>query len=287
MEEYEILRGAENLPLNGNLVVPVWLTWVLIATVAIASSLSLLLPEAFYPNQTQQLTFLTNDAVNLIIGLPLLGLSLWFVKKNKLIGLIIWYGGLFYVIYNYLAYVFGMPFGWQTILNSAIIGLSLVIGILIFRKVDFEGLEGVVGGVGPRKAASILILIFGLGFFIQAVIKVSGFLSGSGQIGLEEVGVFAADLAGSVMWLLSGYFLLSRKPIGFLFGWSGLVAVVVLNIGLLAYLVLQPLIVGGAFEALDFLIIVAFSALCYLPLGMFLKGLNNSYDESHSIQGSG
>jgi hypothetical protein len=90
MEEYEISRGAENLPLNGNLVVPVWLTWVLIATVAIASSLSLLLPEAFYPNQTQQLTFLTNDAVNLIIGLPLLGLSLWFVKKNKLIGLIIW-----------------------------------------------------------------------------------------------------------------------------------------------------------------------------------------------------
>ncbi len=42
-------------------------------------------------------------------GLPILLGSMWVAHRGKLIGLLLWTGALFFVLYNYLAYVIALP----------------------------------------------------------------------------------------------------------------------------------------------------------------------------------
>lgn len=54
--------------------------------------------------------FLAHDGFNLVVGLPILLGSLWLARRGSLIGLLLWPGALFYVLYTYALYVVGAPF---------------------------------------------------------------------------------------------------------------------------------------------------------------------------------
>ncbi len=47
------------------------------------------------------------DAANLILGLPALLGSMWFVRRGSLIGLLLWPCALFYALYDYALYLIG------------------------------------------------------------------------------------------------------------------------------------------------------------------------------------
>jgi len=178
-----------------------------------------------------------------------------------------------YVIYNYLAYIFGMPLSWVTFVNSVIVLLSLLAGILLIRGIDRSRLSELLYGVGPRVVTSVVMLLFGAGFFVQAFMAVAGFLGGSAEIAQADVGVFFADLVVSVIWFASGMLLLLRKPLGYAVGWGGMFAVVMLNIGLLIYLVLQPILTAVPFELVDLIVIAVFTLICGLPMILFSRAL--------------
>ena len=165
-------------------------------------------------------------------------------------------------------------FGVVGLFVIVFLGFSTVISLL--RRLDFSSSVENINGAGPRVVASIVVLIFGLGFFIQAFLKVYGYLSGSEILNPVELGVFSADIVGSVIWLVSGTLLITRRPSGYLLGWSGLFAVVALNIGLLVYLIVQPFVVDTTFSPIDFLIISIFTIVCFAPFGFFLRDLKKS-----------
>jgi hypothetical protein len=73
----------------------------------------------------------SNDVVNLFIGLPILLGSMWLAWRGKLIGLLFWPGALFFVLYNYLIYVFAMPLNVAFLLHLALVTLSVytIIGL--------------------------------------------------------------------------------------------------------------------------------------------------------------
>src|SRR6266545_5600548 len=50
------------------------------------------------------------DAANLVVGLPILLGSLWLARRGSLIGLLLWPGALFYMLYTYALYLVGAPF---------------------------------------------------------------------------------------------------------------------------------------------------------------------------------
>ena len=89
-----------------------------------ASLGGLLFPSAIYQTDELLRTFLANDQVNLLVGLPVLLVSLWLARRGNLVGLLSWPGALLYITYNYLAYLFGIPFGGITILYLVLTLLS-------------------------------------------------------------------------------------------------------------------------------------------------------------------
>lgn len=266
-------RKKDNFPLAGDITLPFYLTIAVTILMAAASIGSLLFPESIYSSDEERAAFLTNDVVNLLVGVPMMLITLSMARRRKLLSLVIWPGALIYVIYNYLAYIFGMPLSWVTGLNAALVILGLAAGVILILRMDLADLSEALAGSGPRVAASVVMVVFGAGFFVQAAQKVFGFAAGSGEIARADFGVFTADLAVSVIWIAGGLLLMQRKPLGYLLGWSGMFGVVMLNVGLLAYLVLQPVLTEVPFSLVDVIVIGVFTIVCALPWILFLRDL--------------
>ena len=79
------------------------------------SLVGLILPDSIYPSEEFIQAYMVNDVINLLIGLPILFGSMWLTRRGNLIGLLFWPGALLYVLYNYTAYIFGLPISWRRI----------------------------------------------------------------------------------------------------------------------------------------------------------------------------
>lgn len=77
-----------------------------------------------YPTEELIRSLVPHDVVNLFIRLPILLGSLGLARRGMLVGLPCWPGALFFVTYNYLAYVFAMPTNWAFILHLVLVTLS-------------------------------------------------------------------------------------------------------------------------------------------------------------------
>jgi hypothetical protein len=56
--------------------------------------------------------------------------------RKKLIGLLFLPGAIFYIFYNYLVYVFAMPFNIAFIIDLVLVTLSLYTTLILIQAVD-------------------------------------------------------------------------------------------------------------------------------------------------------
>ena len=105
--------SSHRLPITNRLTLLGAASLVVALLAAILSIAGLLFQEAVYPTEELRQSFVANDVVNLLIGLPILLVSMALARRGKLIGLLFWPGALFFVVYNAIAYVFALPAGWH------------------------------------------------------------------------------------------------------------------------------------------------------------------------------
>ncbi len=102
--------------------------------------------------------FAAHDALNLVIGLPgLLGV-LWLVRRGSLIGLLLWPGALFYVLYTYTTYVVGAPFSLLFLPHVTLVVLSAYTTIVVLTSID-GGRQKLAGLVPARTVGGILVAL--------------------------------------------------------------------------------------------------------------------------------
>ncbi|WKZ35144.1 MAG: hypothetical protein QY332_16135 [Anaerolineales bacterium] len=101
--------NTPRLPLTRDLALASRLALLVTILMTLASLGGLLFPMASYPNDDLRQSFLANDVVNLVIGLPILLGMLWLFRRGNLFGLLGLPGALFYVAYNSIAYAAAMP----------------------------------------------------------------------------------------------------------------------------------------------------------------------------------
>ncbi len=104
------------------------LTAASLAVALLVGALSLaglLLQETVYPSVELRQSFVANDLVTLLVGLPGLLAALWLAWRGRLIGLLFWPGVLFFVVYNAIAYVFALPAGWFFLLYLLLLALAV------------------------------------------------------------------------------------------------------------------------------------------------------------------
>lgn len=256
------------------------LSWLVGGWMAVISLWGLVAPHSLYPSQMLLQSYQVNDAVNLVIGLPALALSLWWVRRGRLVGLLFWPGALLYVLYNYLAYLFGIPLQWFSLNFLALVLLSAALLVDLLRHIDHAAVQARLSGKVPVRLAGWLLMVFGVGFFLRAVGPVFGALVDKTSLPVSEAGVLVADLTLSLPWALGGWLLVRRRPFGYGSSLGFLYALSMLFLGLILLLVLQPVMTAASFDLGGLTVTLVMSLVCFIPFGLFVRGVIRADRES-------
>jgi len=242
---------------------------IIIAILLTAASLAaLLFPAAFYTSEEIRQAMLTNDVVNLVIGVPSIIICLLLHRRERLIGLLFWPGALLYVTYNSLAATVAFPSLLLFIAHLVLTALSVTALALLLPRMDMLSLRNLLMSKVPERFAGATLTLFGIAFFFLALSILNG-----GKAGRSETATAAADLVIAPFWAVSGIQLLRRKPLGYALGGGMLFHAATLFIGLLIYFFLQPLVAAVPFPLEDFIAIVPMALLCFVPFGLFMQGV--------------
>jgi hypothetical protein len=245
----------------------------LVAAILIAgmSLVGLVFSAQLYPSAELVHSFVSNDAANLVIGLPILLGAQWLARRGKWIGLLCWPGALLYSLYNYVAYIFGTPFGLATAFYLAIVLISAYALFDLLQAIDAQEVMVRLAGIVPVKTGGVLLLAFGGLFFFQALSILAGSLNNLASLPLPELGVLIADLVLSLGWIAGGALLFLGKPLGYASALGLLFAACALIIGLILVLFLQPVLTTAPFSPSDAITVFMLGLIVFIPFWLFAR----------------
>ena len=113
------------MPTGRTLTLSYALSFIIAVLMAAASVTGLIYRAIVYPTDDLLQSFVSTDVVNLLIGMPIPLGSMWLTRRGMLIGLLLWPGALFFVLYSYLVYVFAIPLNVAFLLHLTLLTLSL------------------------------------------------------------------------------------------------------------------------------------------------------------------
>ena len=175
------------LPVKGKLS-PIFTSSFIIAILTLtASAVGLQYNTLLYPTKELAQTFIANDVVNLLIGLPILLGSMYLTWRGKLIGLLCWTGALFFAFYNYTAYVFAMPLNWAFLLHLTLMTLSA------YALIDGKAVQQRLSGSVPERFAGGVLVGLGLLFLLRVIGVMVGALTNGIALVETELAVNIAD----------------------------------------------------------------------------------------------
>jgi hypothetical protein len=269
-------KNGKPFPIKRPLIDAVNLSRIVAVLMAATSLLGLLFPSAVYATPVLQQSYLTNDVVNILIGLPVLLGSIWFSRRGSLLGLLLWPGALLYVVYNYLAYAFGNPLGWLTFISITLVLISTLAIFNLIGSIQVEEVKQFLAEKVPRRMAGVVMIVFGLFFILRVIGIIIGNLSEQIPLPASEIGLAVADVTFSILFIVGGILLLRRKALGYVSGLGLLFAASTLFIGLLVYFFLQPFLSDVYFAWVDFLVVLLMSLICFIPFVLYVRAVRLS-----------
>jgi hypothetical protein len=264
------------LPVTRDLRRSYQLSLLIVILTAAASIAGLLAPDALYPTPELRQSFLPNDLINLIIGLPILLGSMWLARRGSLAGLLFWPGALFYGLYNYLIYLISIPLSILSFLNLVIVILSVIAITDLLSSIDTGAVKKRLGGHVPERLAGGPLFLFGAVFLLRSAGIVASALASQTQIVGPEIGVLISDAVLSIPWIVGGALLWLRRARGYVWGSGLLFQASSLFIGLIAILLLGPLLTDAPFAIGDVVVVAVMSLVCLIPFGLFIRGIARS-----------
>ena len=268
--------SAGYLPLTHSLK-PGYLSSLLIAALtAIASIAGLLYADTFYPTAELQHSYLANDVSTLVLGLPILLISMWLAWRGKLLGLLFWPGAILYGLYNYIAYLFGMPFQGLFFLYLVIVVLSTYTLIGLVANIDGQAVKKRLTGHVPERLGGGVLILMGVAFALLALGTVASNLSGRTSLPQSELAVFVADFFVAPAWVIGGVLLWRREPLGYVGGTGLLFSASMLFAGVIGIVLLRPFLSDAPFLFIDLVALLVMCLICFIPFALFVRGVLRS-----------
>ena len=106
------------------------------------------------------------DIVDLFIVVPLLILSLVFVRKGNKYSYFIFSGILFYILYSFVIYSFGVHFNNLFLLYCLILGTSLYTFIIMVVQLKNLDIQNLFSDKTPIKSIAIYLIIIAAMFYL-------------------------------------------------------------------------------------------------------------------------
>lgn len=258
-------------PLNHPLKPALYLSLGCALVLAGGSAGGLLLPGRLYPTEALRRAFLANDAANLLLGLPVLLATLFLARRGSLAGLLFLPGTLLFILYTCIAYTAALPLATLFWLYLFLGLLSLGTTGMILRAVDFHGIKQRLEGAVPARLAGGVLAGMGLLFMLRA-----GAVIFQAHTTPTDQAVALADLLLTPAWIAGGVMLWLRKDLGYTAGAGLLFQAGLLFAGLLLFFGLAPFLNGSPFAWVDFIVVLAMSLVCFIPLGLFARAAAKS-----------
>jgi hypothetical protein len=218
--------------------------------------------------------FRAHDLFNLAVALPVLLASVWFARRGSLLGLLLWPGALFYVIYTYALYLVGAPFGPLFLGYVILVVVSSYTLIGVVTSIHHPAVRERLSGVIPARTIGGILVAFALLTVGQdGGGAIATALGGGSQAEPLARHVWTVDLTISVpATLLGGVLLWRRAALGYVVAAGLLFAFGLTPIALAAILALQPWLTGSAIDGGTIVGVLVFAAVADVPLGFFARG---------------
>lgn len=270
--------NSENfLPIKDKLLFVYITSLVIILLTGVASISGILYRDVFYPTEALIQTFLPNDIINLFIGIPILFLSVLATRRAKVIGLLFWEGAIGFSLYIYISYIFALPFSWGFLIHLCLVVLSLYSLIKLIISIEGQVLEIKLRGRVYEKFCGGFLIIIGVLFLLRAFLVITSAII-NGEILTEiELAPNISDLIIAPAYVIVGIALWRKKALGYVGGLGLLFLANMLFVGLIIFLLLQPVLTGAPFLLNDFLFIVVMGLTCFVPIALFARGVALSY----------
>jgi len=265
--------NSVNLPVKGKLSLIYTFSFLIAILMAVVSVAGIRYRAIIYPTDELIRSFVPNDVVNLLIGLPILLGSMYLAWRGKLIGLLCWTGALFFVFYNYTAYVFVMPLNWVFPFHLVLMTLSLYALIGMVASIDGNTVQQRLSGAVPERFAGGVLAGLGILFLFRVIsVMVSPLISGK-LLTETELAVNIADFLTTPAWVVGGILLWRRKQLGYVTGLGLLFQGSMLFVALILFLLLQPLLTSAPLAVTDVLIIFTMGLIFFIPFVLFVRGV--------------
>jgi hypothetical protein len=277
---------SDRLPITRALPIAHVLTLMVALIMAVASVVGLLYQDVIYPTDELLLSFAPSDAVNLIVGVPILLGTMWLARRGSLVGLLCWPGALFYVLYMYLPYVIDVPFNVLFLPYLVIVVLSSYTLIGLVGSIDREAVrQRLIGFVPARTSGGILVALAILVIVRQTALIVTALANQTPHDALK-ISTWIADFMVSPMLLVGGLLLWRRNGLGYLAGAGLLLGYGVLALSLVPFLVLQASYTGSPIDVAGIVAVLVMAAICLIPFGFFVRGAtSDGNSEARRLQG--
>ena len=241
-----------------------------------ASIAGILFQTTIYPTDELARSFVANDVVTLIISVPLLLGSMFFTRRGVLLGLLIWSGTLFVTVYNYIIYVFAIPLSWWFLGYLLLLALSLYTMIGLVASIDAGVVKGKLAGNVPERLAGGVLIAFSVLFLILTISGMVTGITNESPYPVTELALNVSDFLVVLSWLIGGVLLWKKKPLGYVGGTGLLFQGGMLFIGLLVVMVISPVLTGAQYKVTDYVQIIVYSLIAFVPFGLFVRGVIKS-----------
>lgn len=221
---------------------------------------------------------IAQDIVTLVVGLPLLLVSLVLFQKNLLRGKLLLSGTLAYFLYTYTSYVFGSTYNILFLVYVALFSLSLFALILTLMTIEVTTLPLHFSNKLPRKTISVFLfllasflLVAWTGMIIPPLFanRVPEGLANSSTLFIQ-----AMDLGLVVpLGFLAGVLLLKRNCWGYLLSSVFLFKGFTMGAALTA-MVIGQLLAGVEIALVQAIIFPAIALGCVVLTGVLLKNIS-------------
>jgi hypothetical protein len=262
-----------SLPIKRNLALAYALSSLIAILMAAASVAGLMYRTVIYPTDELLQSFVSNDVVNLVIGLPMLLGSMWLAWRGKLMGLLFWPGALFFVLYNYIIYVFAMPLNVAFLLHLVLVTLSVYTLVGLVASIDGKAVQQRLTGAVSERLAGGVLAGFGLLFFLLGIGAVVNALTNQMLIAETELASYITESLIAPALVVGGVLLWQHKEFGYVIGLGLLFQASMLFIGLIIFLLLQPLLTTAPFTLVDVVVVFVMGLICFIPLALFVRGV--------------
>lgn len=266
-------NNENNLPIKRNLKLVYILSLIIASLLAVASIAGILFRSTVYPTDELLSTFISNDVVNIIIGLPIILGSIFLTMRGKLIGLLFWPGALFFVIYNYLIYVLAMPFNLAFLVHLTLVTLSVYTIIILVASIDGKKIQQQLAGAVHERISGGILVGMGFLFLLQVVGVMVDSITNQIPITETELALHVSDFLISPALVIGGILLWRRKEFGYVSGLGLLFQTSMLFIGLIVFLIIQPFLTSNSFLLVDVLVVFIMGLICFIPLVFFIRGI--------------